>query len=455
VFGLFAPQCPIGTWEKTWTESRMCWLAERLGIDRLLDADVLVPTAECFPLPYRGTEEDVRRVLDWLCGAMGVKPERLALEICPDTKPGRPTEMSAGAVGQYEYGEQQALIRVKESQLADPQKLAATLAHELGHELLIGGRLLTAEVPDHEDFTDLLPVFLGAGVFAANSTLEEDYYDTGTWSTWRIGKQGYLPARVFGYAFALFAFVRGEERPSWAEHLRLDAADPFWKGLRYLYRTDDSLFHPDRTSSERRPLGPEEAVSRLRTGTPTVRLRTLWDLRENPQTRDDVIAAVAGALRDRDPDLPAEAARTLAVFGDAAASTVPALVAELPADNPATRAGAAYALGALQLSPGVVVPELSALLPEKNRAVLEAAAEALYHFGMAAEPAGPRLVAALTNALKDCDYGMIELLAATLVATSPDPRRVVRECMEEIDEELGGWALEAVEEAIAPSPPAG
>ena len=59
MFGLFGPRCPIGTLEKTWTESRMCWLADRLGIDRLLKADVLIPTVECFPAPYRGTEEDV------------------------------------------------------------------------------------------------------------------------------------------------------------------------------------------------------------------------------------------------------------------------------------------------------------------------------------------------------------------------------------------------------------
>ena len=185
------------------------------------------------------------RVLDWLCGAMGVKPQRLTLEICADTAPEHRTGMPTGAVGLYECGEQQAVIRVRESQVADPQRLAATLAHELAHELLLGGGLLTTNVPDHEDLTDLLPVFLGTGVFAANSTLHEQYRDSGTWSSWQIGKQGYLPARVFGYAFALFAFVRGEDQPPWAQHLRLDAADTLWKGLRYPRRTNDSLFRPD------------------------------------------------------------------------------------------------------------------------------------------------------------------------------------------------------------------
>ncbi|HEX5273291.1 MAG TPA: hypothetical protein VFW33_22495, partial [Gemmataceae bacterium] len=82
MFGWFTPTSPIPTLEKTWTESRMCWLAERLGIDRLIDAEVLVPAAGSFPLPYRGTEEDVSRVLAWLCEAMQVNPNRVGLEIC-------------------------------------------------------------------------------------------------------------------------------------------------------------------------------------------------------------------------------------------------------------------------------------------------------------------------------------------------------------------------------------
>jgi hypothetical protein len=447
MFGWFAPKCPISTREKTWTESRMCWLAERFGIHRLLKADVLVPTAESFPLPYSGSDEDARRVLDWLCDVMGVKRDRVRLEVCADNRPALPVGESAGAVGQYEYGERQAVIRVVVSQLDDPQKLAATLAHELAHELLIGGGLLTTDVPDHEDLTDLLPVFLGAGVFAANTTLEEQYKDTGTWGSWRIGKQGYLPARIFGYAFALFAWVRGEERPTWADHLRLDAADPFWKGLRYLCRTNDSLFHPDTVRSERRPPTAEEAVLRLRTGTPTLLLKTLWDLRESPLAHAEVIAAVMDALRHRDPDIPGEAARTLAVFGDAAAAAVPALVEQLSAYNADTRAGAAFALGALRLRPDLVIPELCELLGQKNRSVLSAAAAAVARFGQDGAPAGPSLVAALIGALKDCDHSMTDLLAAALVGTCPDPFQVVRDCTEEADEELVVRALEALKEA--------
>src|SRR5437762_1035354 len=118
MFGWFAPKCPLATWEKVWTETRMRWLADRFGVRRLLDA----------------------------------------------------------------------------------------VGHERAHELLIGGGLPTADVAAHEWVTDLLPVCLGTGIFLANATVQDSSGSCGGWSWWQVSKQGYLPSRIFGYAFALFAF---------------------------------------------------------------------------------------------------------------------------------------------------------------------------------------------------------------------------------------------------------
>ena len=60
------------------------------------------------------------------------------------------------------------LIRLAESQLADPTGLVAVLAHELRHDMLIGRGLLPDEL-DAEWVTDLLPVYLGLGT-ASNSS---------------------------------------------------------------------------------------------------------------------------------------------------------------------------------------------------------------------------------------------------------------------------------------------
>jgi hypothetical protein len=255
----------------------MRWLADRLGIDRLLKAQVILPTDEHFPDPYHEDLESARRIMHRLCGYMCVDPSAVQLEVCSD-------EQMPAAVGHYDHQSGPRTVRVAESQLADPEKLAATLAHELAHEILLGGGLLSGDVPDHEWVTDLLPVFLGVGIFAANATIHEHTHRMGAYGWWRMSKQGYLPARLFGYALALFAFMRGEHSPEWANNLRLDASSALKGGLQYLHRTGDTLFHPDTIREPRRTPTMQEVVERLRTGTPSVRLAALWDIQEHGLT---------------------------------------------------------------------------------------------------------------------------------------------------------------------------
>ena len=57
MFGWFRPTCPLATGEKVWVESRMAWLAQNLGMDRMLQAPVVEPTEEYFPDEYQGEDE--------------------------------------------------------------------------------------------------------------------------------------------------------------------------------------------------------------------------------------------------------------------------------------------------------------------------------------------------------------------------------------------------------------
>lgn len=76
-----APKCPLGVFEKTWTETRMLWLAERFGIDRLLSAPVVLPTNEFFPEDYYGSPHDAERIMIPLCRHMHVDPGPLRFEV--------------------------------------------------------------------------------------------------------------------------------------------------------------------------------------------------------------------------------------------------------------------------------------------------------------------------------------------------------------------------------------
>jgi hypothetical protein len=109
---------------------------------------------------------------------------------------------------------------------------------------LLGGGHITDQAEDHEPLTDLFTVFMGMGIFTANSVLREKNWQAGQWAGWSMSRLGYLTMDLYGYAFALFAWSRGEEWPAWAGHLRGDVHAAFKKGFKYLQKTGDSLFKP-------------------------------------------------------------------------------------------------------------------------------------------------------------------------------------------------------------------
>lgn len=72
MFGLFSPKPPLRTAEKAWVESRMKWLAENLGLARMLAARVILPTDEHFPGVVVGEASSAHVVLDRLATTWGL-----------------------------------------------------------------------------------------------------------------------------------------------------------------------------------------------------------------------------------------------------------------------------------------------------------------------------------------------------------------------------------------------
>ncbi|MBL8796338.1 MAG: HEAT repeat domain-containing protein [Planctomycetia bacterium] len=413
----------------------MGWLAEKLGLDRLLQAEVILPTDEYFPEEYRGAEDDARRIMKQLCDVMGLEAGKLQLVIAPD-------ETMPEAAGYY-HGGAQPFIRVKQSQLHKPENLTATLAHELAHEILLGGGLLTADLPDHEWITDLLPAYLGLGIFAANSVMHEKYWTDGQLSYWQMGRQGYLPARIFGYAFALFIYMRREDVPDWIKQLRLDAANALLAGRRFLEKSGDTLFHPDTIRHVGKPLSVAELTARLASPSASCRMAALWDLKPLGPAAAEAVPAMIRCLQDRDPEMPGEAALALAALGPAAAVAAPDLRGLLWHPAPATRKCAAYALGRLHADAERDIPELIASLRGNSPTVLEAVVTALRQYGPPAKAAVPHLLNTLGPALVDCDHALLDSVLTTLLYVLPDAERRVASYLAD-DAELRELALSAL-----------
>ncbi|MDB5310373.1 MAG: hypothetical protein JWO38_4575 [Gemmataceae bacterium] len=435
---LLPPKCPLGTRDKAWVERRMLWLAGAFGIDRMRTAPVVLPTDEFFPDRYDADLPSARRCLDRVCGYMGIDPARIALEILPD-------ESMPGAAGLYEI-RGQSKIYVAQSQLAAPLRLIAVLSHELAHELLLKGRHLSTEVDDHEQITDLLPVFLGVGIFLANATIHTSAWSTGNMSYWSISRSGYLSSITLGYALALFAFVRGESRPRWANHLRTDAAVTLRAGLRYLRKTGDSLFRPDTVTGPRPAPTPAKVIEQLDHPSPSFRLCALWDVTGYALPPTELLPAVGQCLDDSDPDVQCEAVKTLGAFGAAAREKVPRLIQAAWCYTPAVRVAAIGSLGEIGTDPANVVPELSSMLRDKQADVVRAAADALAAYERQAGSAEPQLLAALEAAAKVTDIRTATRLVAALLAVSRDAKRRVREYFSRHDPEVYRLAVGMVED---------
>ena len=250
MFG-FSPKLPVSAEQRIWTEQGFKRLEKLLGRRRMLDAKVVEPTAEDFPDPYNKSPEAVEKLFSRVCAYMRIDRSRIELEIFQDETeelreivPHWRGDGEARAAGLYVHAYEQnrasrdeegcVVVAIRSTMLRDPMSLVATVAHELGHVILPGGELMKSATPDHEPMTDLLTVFLGLGIFTANSAARFKQFQEGRKIGWSMQRLGYLPEPVFGYALARFALERGENKPEWTRHLSSNVRSDFKRSKRWL-----------------------------------------------------------------------------------------------------------------------------------------------------------------------------------------------------------------------------
>jgi hypothetical protein len=243
----FRPKLPVSDEERQWVNDGFNRLCRLLGRDRMLNAEVVLPADEYFPDQYDGTEAALERLFQRICGYMRVDRSQIELEVFPDeTAELRDLlpywkSSSKGCAGLYIHGtdESRMVIAVKGSKLKDPLVLVATLAHELGHAILLGKKLVNRDEADMEPLTDLLTVVLGFGIFTANSAARFQQHDDGHKQGWSVQRLGYLPQEVYGYALAKFASERREDRPEWAKHLTTNVKAYYKSSRAWLLTSSD------------------------------------------------------------------------------------------------------------------------------------------------------------------------------------------------------------------------
>jgi hypothetical protein len=412
------PKSPLEAREKAWVETRMHLLADHFGIERLLKSQLVLPTDEYFPEvsgsqdPSANSEQLLKRV----CSYLQIDPGSVQL-----AKTEAPKAAADGAGCGCSGGQCGSSATVDE-----PVIFIASAAQQLSRRLLMRSNDFDSDSPEFELLADLAPVFLGFGVFAANTA-----------TTRRA-----LPVRLLAYGLALFAWMRDERHLRWTSFLSADAQGTFRSGMRYLHRSNDSLFQHSTIRRRHGAMSVNELTTTLKSGTPSAKIAALWELAEKGPAAADAIPAISDALRVSHADIRADAAITLAAMGEQAADVVPRLTDTLHDGEDRVRASAAAALGRLGLNADLVVPELASTLHAPNAEVVLAAAAALRQYGPSAEIALPDLLKALRAALVGCnDRNALQLTEAikTIVA---DPEACILDFFDEHDTDLRHAAVD-------------
>lgn len=239
MFGFGKAECPVDEEVRDYMDQSWLWFIEKFSLDRIQQQPVITPTDEWFPFALDGSVETAERMFRLVCEYMHVEQGEAKFELFdPDRMKfpaGMPYEWSDEGAAGYYSDEGYRTVAVSDDALSDPEDFIATVAHELGHVILLGRGYLDPERDaDHELKTDLLTVALGLGIFGANSALREKQWDGGGMVGWSYCAKGYLTFQEWGYANAMLAFTRCEHKPDWARHLRLDIRTHMKNGLKYL-----------------------------------------------------------------------------------------------------------------------------------------------------------------------------------------------------------------------------
>jgi hypothetical protein len=229
MFGWLRKEALLDAELTAWQFDCFDWLLRHTGgVEALQSRTLILPTRECFP--QRGQRDTAFAVAvfeqvkvhagmaDWPCTLQMQEGDPNPM-VSPQAFIKDAPQSPAGTF--RALGEEGALITYHPNQLADPVALVATFAHELAHYRTAG----FPEPPPGgwevwEIATDLAAVFLGFGVFLANTRFQFGHFSDGRVSGWRWRQQGYVSEPEVLHMQAIVSQAMGAPQEQTLAHLK-------------------------------------------------------------------------------------------------------------------------------------------------------------------------------------------------------------------------------------------
>lgn len=223
-------------------------LHEKLGPQKQLCRTPLVlPSPGAFVVEGESDREKAECIFRTVASYAGMADWHVELEGFESAGPRQVSEYHflkpemSQAAGTFSAEGNSVLIRYDIGLVQQPQNLIATFAHELAHYLLAGYLPDSFADEDHELLTDLTAVYMGFGVFLANTAFEFEGQQTFTGTGWSSRQMGYLSEDTLMAALALFVRVAGEDAGKAREYLKPSLAKRFDRGLKQIDRQDERV----------------------------------------------------------------------------------------------------------------------------------------------------------------------------------------------------------------------
>jgi len=142
------------------------------------------------------------------------------------------------------YGTPREIIKYDAGLEDKPASLVATFAHELSHALHNrANEPLDIEPELYELFTDLTAIYLGYGIFLANTRFEFSQFSNSDTQGWQAQGAGYLPEADMVFATALFMKIKEIPMETALPHLKPRLQKMLKKAFRQLTRHEDEVHH--------------------------------------------------------------------------------------------------------------------------------------------------------------------------------------------------------------------
>ena len=231
-----------------WVEANFARLLAEFSAEKAVrNTPLVTPRNGGFTVNAQSAEESAEQLFIRTAEYCGVRDWPIRLEGVDDTHLHQQVsahhilQSDKSAAGTFQVQADEIVITYALSDVMAPMNLIATFAHEIAHGVL-AGRQVEHDTPEEEVelLTDLAAVYLGFGVFLANSAFHFQQFSDSGYAGWHSSRRGYLTQETLTYATALFCEIRQADHDAARASLKPHLVKVFDKACKQIARRESA-----------------------------------------------------------------------------------------------------------------------------------------------------------------------------------------------------------------------